>query len=229
MILEGDVGKVIPGQKKYLDEINQGNHRMIDLVDALLNTSRIELGTFKSNPKPTDVIILAQSVLDEQKPTIKEKKLTVIDSFSKDIPIFSIDPELLRMVFQNLLANAVAYTPEGGKINFSISMENPSLSPGRQTADKKSKKTILVKVADTGYGIPENQQDKIFTKLFRADNARTIDNNGTGLGLYIVKSIVENSSGKIWFESPSKSALGGESSKNPGTTFYVTFPLESVK
>jgi len=213
MILKGDVGQVVTGQKKYLEEIYQGNNRMIDLVNTLLNISRLELGTFKVEPKPTDVIALAQSVLDEQKQKIEEKKLIIVENFSKDAPPFLTDPKLLRMVFQNLLANSVEYTPSGGKIGLTVSCD---------------KKMIRIEVSDTGYGIPKNQQDKIFTKFFRADNVRDKDTNGTGLGLYIVKSIVENSGGKIWFSSPGRSVLGGESFENPGATFYVTLPLDGM-
>jgi len=83
------------------------------------------------------------------------------------------------------------------------------------------KGNILLKILDTGYGIPKNQQDKIFTKLSRADNVRNKDTDGTGLGLYIAKSIVENSGGKVWFKS------SGEGDK--GTTFYVTLPLLGAK
>jgi len=204
MILKGDVGKVLPRQKKYLKEIYQGNKRMIDLVNTLLDVSRIELGTFRAEPIETNIITLAKSILDEQKLEIKKKGLIIVENFSKDIPTFSIDPKLLRMVFQNLLTNAVGYTPPKGKIEFSISLEN---------------KNICIKVSDTGYGIPKNQQNQIFTKLFRADNVRDKDTDGTGLGLYIVKSIVENSGGKIWFESE----------ENKGTIFYITFPLKKVK
>ena len=79
--------------------------------------------------------------------------------------------------------------------------------------------SLLCTVADTGYGIPKPQQDKIFTKLFRADNIREKDAEGTGLGLYIVKSIIDHSGGMIWFES----------TENKGTSFYVTIPLEGMK
>lgn len=206
MILKGDLGEVAPEQKKYLEAIYQGNRRMIELVNTILDVSRLELGTFKVTPSPTDVTLLAQGVLDEQKSKIERRKIVIVENFSKDVPIFITDPKLLRTIFQNLIANSVEYTPEGGKIELSISLN-------------KERDIIEIKVSDTGYGIPKSQQDKIFTKFFRADNVRDKDTDGTGLGLYIVKSIVENASGKIWFESEEKI----------GTTFYVTLPLEGSK
>jgi signal transduction histidine kinase len=109
------------------------------------------------------------------------------------------------MVIQNILSNSVKYTPEGGKIKLSIVLANTE--------------NILLKISDTGYGIPKKQHSQIFTKLFRADNVRDKDTDGTGLGLYIVKSIVEKSGGKIWFESPEE---------NRGTTFYVTLPIKGM-
>ena len=109
------------------------------------------------------------------------------------------------MVIQNLLSNAIKYTPEGGKIEISLSVDE--------------KKNLILKVSDTGYGIPKNQQDKIFTKLFRADNVIGKDTEGTGLGLYIAKSIVEQAGGKIWFESK----------ENIGTTFYVSLVIGKIK
>jgi two-component system sensor histidine kinase VicK len=201
MLLAGDVGKISPPQKKYLEEIYQGNQRMIELVNLLLNVSRIELGTFKAEPKPIYVITLFESILDEQKVKIANKKLIITKNFNKSIPVFLIDPNLFVIVFQNLLNNAIEYTPDGGRIETSISFNDS--------------KTILIKVSDTGYGIPKYQQDKIFTKLFRADNVKKKDTKGTGLGLYIAKSIINNMGGEIWFESE----------ENKGTTFYVTLPF----
>ena len=110
------------------------------------------------------------------------------------------DPKLLRMVFQNLLSNAVKYTPEGGKLGVKITSRGSELH---------------ITVADSGLGIPKNQQDKIFTKLFRADNARKLETKGTGLGLYIVKMIVEEFGGSVSFSSE----------PNAGTTFKVVLPL----
>jgi PAS domain S-box-containing protein len=205
MILNGDVGEVAPDQKKYLEEIYQGSQRMVALVNTLLDISRIELGTFQIESQPTDVVALAQGVLDEQKPSIEKKKLIVTTDFSKNTPLFLTDPKLLCMVFQNLLDNAVEYTPPGGRIEFTISLYE--------------KRSIAIKVSDTGYGIPKSQQDQIFTKFFRADNVRDKDTDGTGLGLYIVKSVVESFGGTIRFESE----------ENKGTTFYVMLPLDTVK
>ena len=211
MILNGDVGKVIPAQKKYLEEIYQGDKRMIKLVNTLLDISRFELGTFKIEPKPTDIVALAEDVLNEQKLKIESGKLIVKKNFNLDIPSFSTDPRLLRMVLQNLLDNAVGYTPMKGTVRFEI------------TSDSE-KKNILITVADTGYGIPQNQQERIFGRLFRADNVRDKDTEGTGLGLYIVKSIIDQLGGKVWFKSPALNHVEGE--ENPGSEFYVSFPLK---
>ncbi len=206
MLLAGDAGTLSEKQKKYLAEVQYGNQRMVSLVNALLNVSRLELGTFVIEPELIDIDDIAKSVIDEQRPQINEKKITFAYRVAPNVPKISADPKLLRIVFQNLLSNAVKYTPCGGAIELSISLD-------------KEKRHIAIQVVDTGYGIPENQQDKIFTKLFRADNVRDKDTDGTGLGLYIVKSIIEHSAGTIRFESE----------ENKGTTFYITLPIEGMK
>jgi signal transduction histidine kinase len=204
MLLAEDAGAINAEQKKYLDEIYAGSQRMVALVNALLNVSRLELGTFVVEPSPVEVVAMMRSVLEEQQPQIVERKQKVETVFSPDIPVISADQNLLRMVFQNLLSNAVKYTPEGGSIRVSIATEGDH---------------IAVVVADTGMGIPQQEQEKIFGKLFRATNVREAGTDGTGLGLYIVKSIVEHSGGSVRFES----------AVNKGTTFYVTLPLSGMK
>jgi PAS domain S-box-containing protein len=214
MLLAGDAGKITEDQKKYLDEIYRGNKRMVELVNALLNVSRLELGTFVVEPEPTDVIKLAQSVVGEQKPQIEANKLKLSQMYADNLPMLNADPKLLRIVFQNLLSNAVKYTPAEGSIKLSVTKaEDPA------DAKALAGKQLSIIVADTGYGIPKNQQDKIFSKLFRADNVREHDTEGTGLGLYMVKAIVDHSGGKIWFESQ----------ENKGSTFYVMLPLAGMK
>ncbi len=208
ILLAGDAGELNGKQKKYLDKLYGSNQRMVGLVNALLDVSSLELGTFVIEPEQIDIIQLVQSIIDEQKLQIDAKKLRFSFLHEERTLMMKADPKHLRMVVQNILSNSVKYTPEGGKIELAVSL-----------ADKKN---ILLKISDTGYGIPKNQQNKIFTKLFRADNVRDKDTDGTGLGLYIVKSIVENSGGKVWFKS-----LGA--GKNPGVTFYVIFPLDGTK
>lgn len=206
MLLAGDAGDVTADQRKYLEEIYKGNQRMVDLVNTLLDVSRIELGTFLVESKPTNIIRLIQDVISEQKPQINEKKIKFTSSLKNNVPLMHADPKLFRMVIQNLLSNAIKYTPNGGEIKMLLVVD-------------KEKHNIKINVCDTGYGIPKKQQNKIFTKLFRADNVIGKDTEGTGLGLYIVKSIIEQARGKIVFSSE----------ENKGTTFSVTLPLHETK
>lgn len=220
-------GKLNKHQKEYLDEVQGSNKRMIDLVSALLNISRIELGTFAVMPKPTDLIELAEDAIKDIAPQAKLKKIEIGKEYDKNLPQMNLDPGLITVIFQNLISNSIKYTPEGGKIIITI---------------KKDDKNALISVKDTGYGIPKDAQSEIFDKFYRADNARAHDPSGNGLGLYIVKAIVAKSSGEIWFESPSSVPFGGISAsvktttdktmgkeENKGTTFFVSLPLESNK
>ena len=191
-------------QKEYLNEIYKGNQRMIDLINALLNVSRIELGAFLSGIESINLISRAKVILNELDNKIKEKKLTIEQIYQKNILVMNADLKLLDIIIENLLTNAVKYTPAGGKITIEI-----------KTQDEH----MLFRVSDTGEGIPLYQQQKIFGKLFRADNANELDPVGSGLGLYITKSIVEQTGGKIWFDSVEKK----------GTDFYVSYPLEGME
>lgn len=208
MLLAGDAGKINKDQKEYLNEIYHGNQRMVELVNALLNVSRLDLGTFEINPKSVKICEVVDDVADEMEHSIKEKNQKLLNLCPVTCPELKADPKLIRIVIQNLLSNAIKYTPKGGKISVTV-----------QYQPKKPKETFVIKVSDTGYGIPLSQQDKIFTKLFRADNVRTKDTEGTGLGLYIIKSIMDEAGGKISFVSK----------ENKGTTFIVTLPATGMK
>jgi two-component system phosphate regulon sensor histidine kinase PhoR len=201
MLLSGDAGPITEEQEKYLTEVYRGNQRMISLVNALLNVTRMTLGTFVLKPEMVDFVTLILSVLLEQKPDSDKKQLHITTTFEPRIPIIESDAKLLRMVIQNLISNAIKYTPVGGTIQVTLCLD---------TSEKK----FLFSVADNGVGIPESQHGRIFTRLFRADNVLTQDTEGTGLGLYIVKAIAENSGGRAWFESE----------ENVGSTFHVELP-----
>jgi PAS domain S-box-containing protein len=204
MLMSGDSGKVTDEQQQYLHEIYNSTKRMVDLVNALLNVSRIDLGTLSIEPEPVNLVEVAESIISELRPQIEQKKMKIVKDFGDNLPLLDGDPKLVRILFQNLLSNAVKYTPDAGQITVCVA---------------KDQTNILMKFADTGYGIPKKQHDKIFSKLFRADNILAKETEGTGLGLYIVKAIVEQSGGNIRFESE----------ENKGTTFFLTIPLTGMK
>lgn len=203
MLLSEDVGTLTPKQKQYTEEVYHASKRMVNLINALLNVSRLELGTFAIEPETVNIISLAKNCVKELGQQILKKKLTVEQNYDKKISGIKADPKLLTMIIQNFLSNSVKYTDPGGKIGLSIS---------------KEKGNLLIVVSDTGIGIPKNQQELIFEKLFRADNAKKMDPDGSGLGLYIIKEIISYTGGKIWFES----------SEEKGTIFYVTLPASGM-
>jgi signal transduction histidine kinase len=189
---------------------------MIDLVNALLDVSRMELGAFVLQLVKKDMKVLIYSILEEVRPVIDKKKLILQKVLPKKSSMVLIDESLFRMVINNILVNAIHYTPSGG----TIIIECKEMKKDQLFGTKKlTEDCFTVTVADTGCGIPSNQQDKLFAKFFRADNAQENHPEGTGLGLYIVKSVLDNSGGSIYFTSQ----------QNKGTTFYVTIPMTGMK
>ncbi|MCX6716596.1 MAG: PAS domain-containing sensor histidine kinase [Candidatus Taylorbacteria bacterium] len=198
MLLSPNFGSLTDKQTEYVKTIYKVNQDMIDLVDTLLNVSRIEIGTLSVNLESTDVPLIAESILGELASQITNKKINIVKQYNDSLKNIKSDPKLLRIIIQNLMTNAVKYTPEGGTVTLTLI----------ETANSKQ-----ISVADTGLGIPKNQQDKIFTKLFRADNVRDISSSqSTGLGLYLIKSLVKVLNGNISFESK----------ENEGSTFTIT-------
>lgn len=203
MLLKSEVGHLNAKQGEYVQEIFTQNRRMIDLVDDLLNSSRIDMGMLKMEPKAIDFRLVLESVLEEIDPLAAEKRVRVEKNIPGGLPIAEMDPEMARIAIQNVVSNAVKYTPEGGKVSVNLTREGSHID---------------LKVADTGYGIPKSQQGRIFTKMFRADNIRDKVTDGTGLGLYITKAIVKELGGKISFDSQ----------EGKGTTFFVSFPIKII-
>lgn len=186
-------------QQGYLQKIAHATDRMVALVKALLNTSRLEMGTFSIESKEVDLIKLADTAIDESAPLRSIQNISVEKKFSSDSIMTKGDPQLLNMIFQNLLSNAAKYSKRDGQVVLEIA---------------KDDQNIIIRVSDSGIGITKSQQDQIFTRFFRADNAKEKEADGTGLGLYIIKSIIDNSGGTISFESV----------EDKGTTFTVTLP-----
>lgn len=186
MLVQNEVGPLLEAQLNYLRKIDFSAKRMTELVNALLDNSRIELGKMAIELKPTQLIEVARGVLSELSQPINAKQLQLVTHFSSDLPTVLVDPKLIRIILQNLLTNAVKYTPEKGTVTVSI---------------VEGEENIRLTVEDTGFGIPEQQKKKIFTKLFRADNIKEHDTDGNGLGLYLVKMIIDKAGGDISFTS----------------------------
>lgn len=202
-LLAGDKGALSDEQRKYVENIHSTDRSMMEMVNDLLNVSRIELGTLQLRPEDMDITAFAQSVIDEQKKTADGKYIALKFEAQSDLPHVHVDKNLIRMVFQNLLSNAIKYTPPHGNVSVSI------------VRGTGMKETVFVTVSDSGIGIPKDEQDKVFEKMHRAKNAEATVPDGTGLGLYVVKTIVERVKGTITFDSV----------EGKGTNFYVTLPV----
>lgn len=203
MLLDGDYGEISDKQKEVLNDSYIMNMRMNELINALLNVSRIESGTFIVEPTPTNFILICEEVIKEMEVRIKDKGHKLTKSFSNSLPIVLADAKLLRIIFQNFISNAIKYTPSSGEITVLI---------------KSDDKEITLSVENNGDPIPEDDQSKIFSKMFRASNAQEQDADGNGLGLYIVKQIIDNAGGKLWFTSK----------KGENTVFACSFPLSGM-
>ncbi|MDD5606567.1 MAG: ATP-binding protein [Candidatus Pacebacteria bacterium] len=201
MFLEGSFGQVKQDQKKYLEKIYTINERMVELINDLLNIARIEEGRYVYKPVPTNLINLIETIIKQFKEKAEVNQINLV--FEK--PNFStkivIDPEKIKLVLQNFIDNAIKYNHKGGEVFVSL---------------KSDKENITVSVRDTGLGIPKEQQKRIFTKFFRAANVMKTDTEGSGLGLYINKELIEAHKGKIWFESK----------EGKGSTFSFSLPLQ---
>jgi len=201
MLLEGDLGTISKEQREFIEKTYKANERMIALINDLLNVSRIEEGKFLYRPVLSDIEAITQSVINFYKEEIEKKKIKFnFRKPKKKIPRVKVDVEKIKLAIQNLLENAIRYTPIGGRITISL---------------KTNKKTVKFQIKDTGIGIPKKQQERIFTKFFRGANAIRMETEGSGLGLFITKNIIEAHGGKIWFESE----------EGKGTTFFFTLPL----
>lgn len=184
----------------YVALIKENNERMIRLVNDLLDVSRVEMGRMIFSPKQTNIYVLVEKIVKASGPFAQANNVTLLMEAPETLPNVLTDPEKISITIQNLVDNAIKYTKEKGEVK--VLME----------ADGKF---VTVAIQDKGVGIPALQQKHIFKKFFRSDNVMKNQTVGTGLGLFIARSIVEGNKGKIWFESK----------EGEGTTFFFTLPI----
>jgi len=199
-ILGGDEGEVPKSQKYLIERSYNSGERMISLVKDLLDVARIEEGRYLHKPTMTDVGKILKSSFESLKEVAKKNNITM--TFHKEgvLPDIHIDPESMSVAFQNVIENAVRYTHSGGKVVVSLRHINTNIE-------------IVIK--DTGIGIPKRDYPRLFTKFFRAKNAILLETEGSGLGLFITKNIIEAHGGKIWFESE----------EGKGSAFHISLPV----
>lgn len=202
MFLSGDTGALNTLQANFLQKAYNANERMILLVGDLLDVSRIEEGRFGYSFQKADFKIYVHSLLSELQPELLEKKLTMRVEGDADIPFLFIDPQKITMALSNILSNAINYTLPGGEIKIIFS---------------QNKKFVMLDISDTGVGIPADQQKHIFTKFFRGKNIIHMRTEGSGLGLYIAKNIVEAHGGTMQLTSK----------ESEGTVVRIAIPKES--
>lgn len=195
--------KLTNDQKEFLDRSIVSAQQILAIVNNILNVSKVERGAFTVSLRPVDLVELIETAVSESKILASQKNILL--EFKKpegSIPKVSADNLRISEVLNNLINNAVTYSQSGGKVEVSIQSDG---------------KGVVTSVVDNGPGIPTEAQPKIFTKFFRVQGAldKSSSSQGSGLGLFISKSIIDLHKGQIWFESePGK-----------GTTFHFSLPI----
>ncbi|MFH0891366.1 MAG: MASE3 domain-containing protein [Candidatus Falkowbacteria bacterium] len=204
-LLLRDSGKIDEEQRDYLESAHKDISFMTELVNRLLNISRIEMGTFTDNPKIIELQPFLKEVVGNLVILAAKKDQRIIAEYADDIPgTMTVDPNIFRNILSNLISNAIKYTPEKGKITVSATAKDSG---------------VVIGITDTGPGIPVEIQPKVFTKLYKAHEMLRTEGESSGLGLYIAKLFTEALGGRIWFESEA----------NKRTTFYVYLPQSAKK
>ncbi|MDI6778084.1 MAG: HAMP domain-containing sensor histidine kinase [Patescibacteria group bacterium] len=186
-------------QKTFLENVKKSNEKMLKLVSDLLEVVRIDQERTVFNMENVELEPLAREVIGELEHLVESKNVKIIERYDPNLSKTRVDAKKIKIVMENIIANAIKYSYDGGKVIVSLGM--------------KGKKILLI-VQDSGVGIPRYQHGKVFEKFFRSANESRYRTDGVGLGLYLVKAILNHFGGEVRFESEA-----GE-----GSTFYVSLP-----
>ncbi|MDO8537068.1 MAG: sensor histidine kinase [bacterium] len=211
MIMDGDVGKIDDAAKEFIKKVINANQRLIQLVNDLLQVARSEAGRLTIQVAAIDIVEPIKSVLDELKPLVQEKNIKMVYEPGNSFKALA-DAVRLKEVVVNLVGNAIKYM---GDSPVKDSHESHGAGGTVTISHEVKDNTVITHIADTGLGISEEAQKKLFEKFYRVQTDKTREITGTGLGLFIVKQIVEKMSGKIWVESV----------EGKGSTFSFSLPV----
>jgi len=194
---EGDTEK----KEEYQSSLKENISRMTELVDELLIVARLEQGKVPLRRKEVSLEEIIKELISEFKAFAEASKIQIKFYQQENLPKIFIDPSQIKLVVENLIDNAIRYTRSGGVVEIRLEKKN---------------KSLYFEIKDMGVGIPKADQKYIFQKFFRSENVLRNQTQGSGLGLFIAKSIIEKEGGKINFRSE----------EGKGTTFYFTLPIK---
>ncbi|MDP3970882.1 MAG: ATP-binding protein [bacterium] len=200
IMLDGDTGKLSDKQHDLLDKGFKRNNEVIEIVNSLLDVSEIEEGRFPYKFSEGSMSDTVNQVIEESAVHAERMNITLVNKVTAGIDHMNFDRQKIKIAIRNLIDNAIKYSHESGAVKIMLSKEEDN---------------VIIKVVDGGIGMSDETQEKLFTKFFRGKEAAMKDPTGSGLGLYIVRSISEHHGGRIKFDSK----LG------EGTTFTITIPL----
>jgi len=204
LLMSGRLGKIEEKQTEYFRILKENSGRMGELVSDLLIVSRIETATLPQKRKEISLEDLIKKLISEFEPFAQASNVEIEFKSEENLPKILADPSQIRLVVENLLDNAVRYIKDRGKVKMLLSRRGQNL---------------YFEIEDNGVGIPKEDQKYIFQKFFRSENILRYQTQGSGLGLYISKAIIERSGGKIGFKSQ----------EGVGSTFWFTLPIHPVK
>ncbi|HSQ17503.1 MAG TPA: HAMP domain-containing sensor histidine kinase, partial [Anaerolineales bacterium] len=208
-------------QNAYLAEvlkgILKGTERLHAIINSMLDVARIDSQVLDLHLESTSLAVMLKRVLADYASAAAERQLSLELISIDGLPLIAGDPSLLLKVFQNLVSNAIKYTPDGGRITIR----------GGRSVDARMGDCVEIQVQDTGIGIDPDHQELIFEKFYQtgkvalhSTSETSFMGGGTGLGLAIVRGIVNAHGGRIWVESS-----GHDPAQRPGSTFFVRLPL----
>lgn len=200
LLMSGRLGKVEEKQTEYYRILKENSARMQELISDLLAVSRIETATLSLKKQEMSLTELTEEVIKSFEIFVRFSNVKLSFDFQENLPRIFADPSQIRLVIENLLDNAARYIRKDGEVSIKIG---------------KRSRGIFFEIKDTGVGIPKKDQKHIFQKFFRAENATRYQTQGSGLGLYIAKAVIEKSGGKIGFKSQ----------EGVGSTFWFTLPI----